>query len=278
MQAEEDVMDSGGRGVVVLAGWLGCHPRNLRRFSEMYKKIGWDSLIRIASPRSVIEAMTEGPSSSSSQSLEIKNLAINTLQELQTLQPPCIIFHIFSNNGSFLWEWIRYLLFDEQESLSSSANIDVQCLSQKIIGVIFDSAPAYYDGKVHTLQSALDYVSPETERKHLLKVTKSLNPNIVRQRFRNFWNGMYNDLTNIPQLYLYSQCDELASAEHIDQLIVHRKDLVGKRKIWKHMFLNSDHCTHLLKYPEEYQGLVKCFVSFHIREGMYNHLSIRSKL
>ena len=267
-----------GRGVVVLAGWLGCHSRNLRRYSEMYKQqMGIKSLIRISSPRSVVDAMTEGPSSSS-QSSEMRNLAINTLKELQSLQPPFIIFHIFSNNGCFFWEWIRYLLFDNEQDSISSANIDVQGLRQKIVGVVFDSAPAYYDGKVHILQSALDYVSPETERNHLVNITKSLNPNVVQQRFRNFWNGMYNDSTNIPQLYLYSQCDKLASAEHIEQLIAHRKDMVGKRKIWKHMFLNSDHCCHLLKYPEEYQGLIKCFVSFHIREGMYNQLSMRSKL
>ena len=161
-----------GRGVVVLAGWLGCHSRNLCRFSEMYNQMGIKSLIRISSPRSVVDAMTEGPSSSSSQSSEMINLAINTLKELQSLQPPFIIFHIFSNNGCFFWEWIRYLLFDNEQDSISSANIDVQGLRQKIVGVVFDSAPAYYDGKVHILQSALDYVSPETERNHY-KISQS---------------------------------------------------------------------------------------------------------
>ena len=47
------------RPAVVLAGWLGCQPRHLRRYSEMYDCIGWDSLVRIGSPRSVITATTE---------------------------------------------------------------------------------------------------------------------------------------------------------------------------------------------------------------------------
>mmetsp|Transcript_16221 Transcript_16221/g.35055 ORF Transcript_16221/g.35055 Transcript_16221/m.35055 type:complete len:284 (-) Transcript_16221:809-1660(-) len=248
--------------VVVLAGWLGCQPRNLRRFSQMYKRMGSDTIQRIASPRSVVAAMTKGPSGHSSQ-LEMEQLAINILQELQTIQPPYFTLHLFSNNGCFLWEWIRYLLFGQDSPLScADSNVDVHNLRLKLVGVVFDSAPAYYDGNTDTLESALHYVSSSTERNNLLEITKSLDVNVVKQRFDNFWSSLCNDSTDIPQLYLYSQCDKLASAEHLEKLIAHRKEFMGERKIWKHMFLDSEHCCHILKYPEEYDELIKQFLSF----------------
>ena len=268
--------------VVVLAGWLGCHPRSLRRYSKLYNSLGWDKIKQIASPKSIVTAMSEGPSYSQPSSTEMQHLAINTLKELQVLQPPYFIIHIFSNGGCFLWEYIRYILYEQDTSqqLSSKHNsIDISDLKQKFIGVIFDSAPGYYNGKIGDLQSALEYVSSEIERKDLLGMTKSLDRNVVHRRFTEFWNGLLNDSTNIPQLYLYSQYDNLASANHIEKLIDYRKDLIGmKRKIWKHKFLDSDHCCHLLKYPQEYSKSIKEFLAFCIREGLDNNSFVKSRL
>lgn len=252
-------MSLNNKPVIVLCGWLGCRPRNLRRFTEMYNHIGYDTILQIGSPKSVIVAMLEGPPTS----LDMKHLAIDILKELQAIQPPYYIFHVFSNNGCFLWEWIRYLLYE-------SGDIEMQGIDrQKLLGIIFDSSPAYYDGKIDMLQSALQYVPSLIERNDLLDMVATLDPNVVEQRCHNFWNGLCNDtVTNIPELYVYSQEDKLASANHVEKLIEHRKDLIGKRKIWKHKFIDSEHCGHLLKYPNEYNGLVQRFLSFCIREGV----------
>ncbi|KAL3763110.1 hypothetical protein ACHAWU_004996 [Discostella pseudostelligera] len=253
--------------VVVLAGWLGCQPRHLRRYSDMYHRIGWDTIVRIGNPRSVMVALTDGPSSdsklSTSSESEMKQLAINLLQELHTLQPPRIVLHLFSNNGCFLWEWVRHLLFEQQDLSSSCVDsaIDTQYLKQKLIGVIFDSAPAYYDGNTSVIQSAFQYLDSPTEKDHLLGITKTLDPQVVKHRFDSYWNGLRSDSTNIPQLYLFSDRDALSSAQHIEELIGYRTDVLGKRNIWKHKFSNSDHCAHLLKYPSEYEESVNRFLS-----------------
>ena len=273
---------SNNKPVVILAGWLGCHPRNLRRYSQLYNSLGWDTIVQIASPRSIVMSMSEGPSYSQPSSSEMQHLAINTLKELQVLQPPYFIIHIFSNGGCFLWECIRYILYEQDTSkqLSSThSSINVSNLKHKLIGVIFDSAPGYYDGKIDDLQSALEYVSSDIERKDLLTKTKTLDQNVVHQRFAEFWNGLLNDSTNIPQLYLYSQCDHLASAKYIEKLIEYRNDRIGmKRRVWKHNFLDSEHCCHLLKYPEEYSKSVKEFLAFCMREGLDNNSFIKSRL
>jgi len=177
-----------------------------------------------------------------------------------------------------------HILYEQDTSQQMSTtthnnSIDISNLRQKLIGVIFDSAPGYYDGRIDDLQSALEYVSSNIERKDLLTMTKTLEQNVVRQRFAEFWNGLSNDSTNIPQLYLFSQCDNLASSKHIEMLIEYRKDEIGmKRKIWKHKFLDSDHCCHLLKYPQEYSKSIKEFLSFCIREGLDNDSFIKSRL
>ena len=62
----------------------------------MYNRLGYTSLIRIASPASAIHAMINGPTTTdtdigdvddnddNSSSSEMKHLAINTLQHIQT--------------------------------------------------------------------------------------------------------------------------------------------------------------------------------------------------
>mmetsp|Transcript_26293 Transcript_26293/g.56701 ORF Transcript_26293/g.56701 Transcript_26293/m.56701 type:complete len:324 (-) Transcript_26293:78-1049(-) len=279
------------RSIVVLAGWLGCQPRHLRRYSQMYDSIGWDSLVRIGGPKSVIGAMTDGPCADSdsgdqsttttttTQTSEMKQLAIHTLRELHNNQPPSFILHVFSNNGCYFWEWIRFLLFGQQHSLllpaaededddddESSSIIDLRNLRQKLVGVIFDSAPAYYDGDAKIVQSAFRYVvSPaknDEPKQHPLEITNSLDANVVKQRFRDFWSGLCWDPSDIPQLYLYSRCDKLAPVDQLEKLIECREEILGEGNVWRHMFLDSEHCSHLLKYPNEYDGLVRQFLSF----------------
>ncbi len=256
----------------------------------MYHQFGWQAIVRIGNPRSVMAALTEGPYSditSSSQS-EMKNLSINLLQELRTLQPPQIVIHLFSNNGCFLWEWVRHVLF-EQQDLSSSADfdsaLDAQNLKQKLIGVIFDSAPAYYDGNTSAIQSAFQYLDSPTEKDRLLEIAKTLDPRAVKERFDSYWNGLRSDSTNTPQLYLFSERDALSSAQHIQELIAYRIDVLGKKNIWKQKFPDSEHCAHLLKYPLEYQESVYQFLSFCENNQFYSNrgdlksgLSRRSRL
>ncbi|KAL9179740.1 hypothetical protein ACHAXT_007710 [Thalassiosira profunda] len=262
--------------VVVLLGWLGCQPRNLRRYREMYESVGWDALTRIASPSAVVAAMTEAPSDLPTQS-EMGRLAIDILQELQRLQPPQFILHIFSNNGCFIWEWIRFILFHRPALLSAiDPKLDANELRQRFIGIVFDSAPAHYDGRSDALESALAYVSPLEERNRLVDKAKSLDHTAMKRRFADFWGGLLNDPTDIPQLYLYSQCDELASAKRLEELISYRESVLRKANIWMHRFPDSEHCGHLLKCPEMYDRLVKQFLGDCARRSGFS--TIGSKL
>ena len=169
---------------------------------------------------------------------------------------------MFSNGGCYLWEWVRYLLFEKV----ANTKIDVQNLRQKLIGVVFDSAPAHYGGEVDTLQLALEYVSPD-ERSRAMEIVRTLDRSAAKQRFHDYWNGVLNDPLRIPQIYLYSSCDKLSSAKRIEELIERRQKILGKSNIWKHNFIDSEHCSHLLKHHEKYHQLVKQFLSFCTRQN-----------
>jgi len=263
--------NSSRRPIVILAGWLGCQPKSLQRYVQMYDRLGYDSLIRIASPASVIHAMVDGPPGPNTDihddvhdntqklcsSLEMKHLAINSLQHIQRLQPPHFIIHIFSNNGCFLWEWIRCILFHQCHT---------SALKNKLLGVIFDSAPAYFHGKIDDLQSALEYVDNKEQREKLITMTRLLNHNRVRRRHNEFWNGLCNDACaseNLPHLYLYSDCDKLANVRYLEELIAQRRQQTsGKERVWSHKFVDSSHCGHLKKYPIVYEHSVGKFLEF----------------
>jgi hypothetical protein len=270
------------RPVVVLAGWLGCHPRNLRRFVQLYDRLGWDSLVRIAPPESVITATASGPSfkmsgggddshtssvntvrpSDASKNIIMERLANDTLQELQSRQTPHFIVHVFSNGGCFLYEWMRYILTTKQSSPQHS-NIDAHDLKQKLIGLVFDSAPAYYGERTDGLEAALQFVSPAEERDRLIGLARALDPNDVKCRHHQFWTNQSNDATMVPQLYLYSRKDHLTSYKPLEKLIDDKQVLLGgERTVWKHDFVDSDHVGHLLKYPDEYERITAQFTGF----------------
>ena len=257
------------RPIVILAGWLGCHPKNLQRHVQMYDRMGYSSLIRIGSPDSVVNAMVHGPPSIHTEigdtldnvnghhnSSELKLFAFSTLQHIQQLKPNHFIIHVFSNNGCFFWEWIRYMLYHQ-----SSYN-----LQYKLIGIIFDSAPAYYFGKIDGLLSALEYVGDKVYRDEMITAAKAIDPNRVKRRHKEFWDSLRCDedaSSNIPQLYLYSDCDELASVKHLEKLIAYRQQLTDrKERIHRCKFVGSSHCGHLKKHPTLYENAVQNFLEY----------------
>jgi len=273
------------RPVVILTGWLGCHPRNLRRYSELYDKLGWNSVARIPSPNSVVAATTEGPPDvtqaqtgkntaftslrESRKMSEIEKLALDTLEHLQILKCPYFMVHNFSNGGCFLWEWIKFILRQKPAASPLYPTIDSENLQKNLVGVVFDSSPCHYDAEVHTLLTALNYVSSKSMREKLIVKATSLNRQSVENRFHEYWNGLLTDAQDTPQLYLYSPTDHLSPCRELEKLIELRKGLFGERTISKHKFPDSEHCCHLLKYPEQYTNVIKKFIDESV--GEYRH-------
>lgn len=250
----------GRRPVVLLCGWLGASNRSLRRYKLLYSQLGFDCLSKIAPPGSVVAAVTRQPGANT----ELDQLAIATLQELQDCDCSSFFVHLFSNSGCFLWETIRYLLF--KAGPPSIDGVDRRVVdASKLRGVIFDSSPAHYTD-LSSLEAALRHVSPEGERLNAARSVTSIDTEKARRRFFHFWSGIANDRRDTPQMFLYSKHDRLASTEHIEALIEQRKSTIGGARIFHHNFRDSEHCCHLLRYPEMYERDLKSFVGFCLQQ------------
>lgn len=277
--------------LVVIAGWLGCQPKQLRRYEELYKQLGFQTHSRIATPSMIVQTCLDSsaqiqiptnwpPPRSDSPLNSVEDLAWDILARVHETQSTCVIFHVLSNGGCFVWEHIRRIMGDVNENkIASSESIQaiVSRIQNSLRGVVFDSCPAT---DVRCIENALDYCSESEkadvlrdlgqESLHFLRTDRSQE--LLQERTTVYWDRLANDHWPVPQLYLYSESDHLARAPGIDALIAHRRDLFGKGLIWKRRWTESPHVAHLLENPSDYKDTVDNFVAFCLQDDIKSSL------
>jgi hypothetical protein len=262
-----------GRPLVVLAGWLGCQARSLRRYEALYTKLGFGVVTRIATPKMVVmSVLQESPITLPSEwpgkrrRLEtMQDVAWDTLREVDTSQCSAILFHAFSNGGCFLWEQVRNILKTtgtENQEVESK----LQAIQSKLSGVIFDSSPAYYSpGSVSPLLAVLQHCTWRERigayAQLMLHLPTLMGYRLSEQERRTteYFESMRNDPWGIPQLYLFSKDDPFTQHGPIEELARHRQHLFGRERILLREWESSPHCAHLLKHPVEYEAAVSTF-------------------
>jgi len=276
------------RPVIVLAGWLGAQPKWLRRYEQLYQRLGFRVLrTRIAppyavvgevlrqhhrSPNTVVKVPVGWPDSynqreSEQQQLEsVQEMAWEILADVsqeQNKEECCFwMFHCFSNGGCFVWERIREILLQQ----NNDDNLLLLELRRKLAGVVFDSCPIK---ELHRLNEALQHCS-WMERVAVarhngwdflrMQYGDSSIQTRISQRSEKYVTEFRDDPLPIPQLYLYSRDDPLAPAHFIDQLVDYRRRTIGRDKIVRRVWDTSMHCGHLLKHPQDYSAAVESFV------------------
>lgn len=199
------------RPLVVLAGWLGCKPSQLRRYEDLYRKQGFQVVSRIATPTMVYESVFQLPlereiTYESSPPSTMRGLAVDVLQQVSLSDSPCFLVHAFSNGGCFLWEQIR----DVRHSFIGNGGTRLP----NLIGVVFDSCPG---SKLHYIDRALQYCSFSERvqvainigiRRYWFLHSKPVEEEI-RQRTESYREKLRNDASITPQLYIYSRDDPL---------------------------------------------------------------------
>lgn len=261
-----------GRPLVVIAGWLGCQPRSLRRYEALYRKLGFGVVTRIATPRMVAKSSTQTPPcikvpagwpDEQQKSLgTMQDLAWDALREVHASQCSVVFFHGFSNGGGFFWEQVRNILFCSEVNANVSAELET--IRSKVVGAVFDSCPAKYSPTHrNTFLDALNHCT-WTERigayAQLAKQYTTYSLAESEQRSMDYFLSMRNDPWNVRQLYLFSKDDPLSPHDAIEELVRHRQGVFGKDKILLCEWDSSPHCCHLLQHPIEYQVAVSAFV------------------
>ena len=270
------------RPFVVLLGWLGCQPKNLRRYEALYH--GFEILSEIATPAQVIRATLAQtglspiqspptwPNDSNNNLLQaktIEDLAWEILAEMDESEAPVFFLHIFSNGGGFVWEALLRILADSHQ-YPGPVRQRLCSLEQRIAGVIVDSAPSL---DFHCLPDALSWLSFQDRMSLLWQTEPSWlyhwwwrwgtppSEKFLHQRKRAFIQTWTKNpvAVRLPMLFLYSQNDPLSSAEGIRSIV---QNLPNSQAIcWQ----VSIHCGHLVRHPDEYQAAVHRFVKTHLK-------------
>jgi Eukaryotic protein of unknown function (DUF829) len=237
--------------LVVIAGWLGCREGYLRRYQHVYEQLGMDVWTVIAPPLAIVEASFV-PKNERNQ---MDTVAMVVLSHIEESHRKLVLFHLFSNGGCFLWEMIRYRM-DLDQSFSFS-----------VVGVVFDSCPAWFGNQVSALSSALDLCTEDDKR----AVRDRFGDSVVgkendqharqrKQRNKDFFEFLQRDLLDVPHLYFFCKNDLLADASRIEEVIWSRRRQFH-RPIFHRMWKTSVHCSHILQHPREYKEFLSDFVT-----------------
>lgn len=170
-----------------------------------------------------------------------------------------IFFHIFSNNGSFMYTEITRVLTSPGNKYK---NLQVK-------GVIIDSAP----GKRRVLRAAWAFAIASGQRgfaryvayigmifyllflrvclyiKMFFQTSGSANPHYVYEEIKE-------DKTRWPQLFIFSKADKIIPPSDIMEIAEYRKEEFGVL-VETLQYEDSDHVAHFKDHPESYT--VQCY-------------------
>lgn len=260
--------------LVILAGWLGCKPRSLRRYQQFYDRLGWQTLSVVAAPSMVVKQCLgskeselkipkDWPKSAKSAATSMTDLAWSVWGLSCQRRPPSIVVHVFSNGGCLLWEQMKLVLdADFQDGWSKQTLAD---LETKVVGVVFDSCPSE---RFTEIGKALNYCSAKEQIAATwqggwdfwtLPLRQSVRTR-MQKRGDEYFERLKQDDSGTPQLYLCSENDDLAPIENIRDLVRSRKEKVGDDMVWIHVWKDSPHCAHLRTDPRTYETILESFL------------------
>ena len=270
------------RPLVVIVGWLGCQPRQLKRYERLYKQLGFSVICHIPTPTMVVlctlpqHPPTVPQAWPYQQSISVKSLstmeqlAWKLLADLHSLSRyPMIVFHVFSNGGCFLWEKIsRILQLDNDNNPCTTplpAQDRLQALRQRIMGVVMDSCPG---SELHRLPEALQFCSWK-DRAHVYVTThypffrQASTQQQISRRVEEYMDRIRSDPWVLPQLFLFSEDDSLAGPANIlKEIVAQRQQLIGSSHVQEKSWKTSSHCAHLYHHPESYQKALSSFLDY----------------
>ena len=284
--------------LVVLAGWLGCHQRSLRRYEQLFAKKGYQVISKIASPTMVAESCfrplpppalvcpPQWPTNVTpllrsdnvpTQPSSMQDFAWDVLQDVHHRNCPYVIFYAFSNGGCFVWEQVRRILHAAAEAehhrnevmhdLQKEQVQVLQNLKHKTAGVVFDSCPSRQLALIgfalafctwrERWDVAKSYGIDVAFLPPLVSPSKKTTANL---RSVAYYRGLKDDPWDLPQLYLYSKSDMLIPSSVVEELVNHRRHLLGADRIFSRKWESSRHCAHYVDHPEEYEATLDTFL------------------
>eukprot|EP00934_Nitzschia_sp_Nitz4_P003449 Nitzschia sp. Nitz4//scaffold3_size479765//11859//12689//NITZ4_000008-RA/size479765-processed-gene-0.233-mRNA-1//1//CDS//3329550482//3439//frame0 len=270
-----------GRPLVVISGWMGSQQRHLRRYAEVYQKLGFSVLPVTATPAVICESTFTpgiiqtptmwpyGQSNVHENHEFLQGLAWDILSVVEHEKPQAVVFQAMSNGGCFVWEQLRNILDSYDTCPDPYAAATLQSIKEDTIrGVVFDSSPAWFGDRLNVFGPALEYASDEAKQEVFERFDKDLfyekEPEKVRNqrvsRNKEYFQFLIEDPLDIPQLFMYSKNDALTDYTKIKE-IVDARVATRNGPVMEVCWEESAHCAHLLHHPEEYTQAVENLVN-----------------
>ncbi|XP_077981719.1 transmembrane protein 53-like [Glandiceps talaboti] len=248
-------VESRNEPVVVLLGWSGCQDKHLAKYAAIYQQQ------RLATIRYILPMVDAFLRPAKVQ--ETASKIVDLFFDLG-LEKNVIFFHVFSNNGGFLYRCITEILHDHRK--------DPKLSVIKVGGVVFDSspAPATVTGASSAIVTAMQ--SSNFILRYACAVLFVVNAMCVRflgvfipavhrwdVEYRQYMPALEQDKGRYPQLFLYSKADEIVPFADIESFAEQRrKSGVPVRLVcWE----DTPHCAHLTKHREEYINQCAQFIT-----------------
>lgn len=276
-----------GKPTVLICGWLGSVDKHLLKYANLYTEQGY-SVVRCSLPTDAGMKSKFGKVQACAAAALTK--AEECLKEAGGKEH--FILHIFSNNGSFMYEAMLWMMkTQKKEKVPEAATY---CFDH-LRGVIFDSCPAFMSissglgaismavppGPLRTglqlLRSSVllgwrlrgavivlgAWLFSRRRWKQLTVLIGLIVAAKISQRFgrpAQFWRHMLEDpLLQTPRLYVYSKNDHLTDYDPLEKLIEQRR-AKGQKGLNVVCFPTSEHCGHLRNHPQKYSAEVLKFI------------------
>ena len=256
--------------VVVLFGWLTCQDRHLKKYAELYHRLGFPLVLRHTVPP--LKVLRQGQRGVVRAAEEMWDLSQTCLRHAQ------FVVHYFSNGGAFVhWRLLRLLRRRHRAAADSAPGTTPADLFPNLARTIFDSSPAAADAEAGAKAMSASQRN---------KIVKGFVYGCVRFTLevwglvqlwrleRQYLRDMRSDPSTCASLYIYSEADEITDPAIVESCIAARRayltekrGLAGEAVVegWRIKDAGSHHVCHFPHAPDVYR---KRLLSFLHRQGI----------
>jgi hypothetical protein len=240
--------------VVLLLGWAGAEDKHLKKYSDIYAKMGYHT-IRFSPSNNLTFWSTQ---KQVPYAYELLDLMKNRLDFSEN---PLLV-HAFSNASLF----IVYKTVIEE---ANKKNSPYEFFKRNQRGIIFDSCPGFTVNPFKLMMGIADLLEPHSRfwivRNTISSLIVSFGAFYWFFHFKEHFDRMYTTLLKdermIPTLVLYSKKDKLIAWDRIAKFIDEKKQLFPSMPLKSVLYDDADHVLIYAKHPEDYLK--------HIREHIY---------
>lgn len=213
------------RPVVVVLGWLGGQDRHVKKYSDMYCKMGGGRVTTVRSLCSIEQGVWKMHERNAAMAQEL----LDTLESDAELAGRPVILAPFSNGGCQVIEFLLRAAYSGDKKAQSF-------VQNRLAGYVYDSCPVKVS--THSISTAMSI----SFKKHGA-IAEAL-AYFAFYAFFGLWilgallgfselrdavlhAVLSNDPSRVPTLFVYSQNDEITDCRHLEEFIARRAQECG---------------------------------------------------